>query len=413
MKKFLTMLLSVVMAVACCFCVACGGNSGSTVKPYKGMKKVNSTSEIKAGLICLHDETSTYDKNFIDAFKAACEANGVTYLIKTNVPEGTECYEAAADLVDQGCNYVFADSFGHESYMLQAANEFPEVQFSHATGTNAHVENRGNFHNAFASIYEGRYLAGYAAGLKLNTMKDKAVNNNYKVGYVGAFTYAEVVSGYTAWFLGVNAALEAGYTATMDVKFTGSWYDQTGEATAAQELINGGCVLISQHADSMGAPNTCENAGVPNVSYNGSTETACPNTFIVASKINWAPYFTYCFEQMVAGEEIALDWTGTMATESVQLTALGAAAAAGTQAALDAVKAELVEGTRKVFDLTKMTVNGQALTATTAAPGSATWANFNKANEIVANGYYHESEFRSAPSFDVTIDGINLLNTKF
>ena len=241
--------------------------------------KANNAAElakIKVGFIFLHDENSTYDLNFMNAAIAACDELGVEYLLRTNIPEGQECYNAAAELVDAGCTHVFADSFGHEDYMIQAAKEFPNVEFCHATGTKAHLENLSNYHNAFATIYEGRYLAGVAAGMKLKEMIDNGTitADQAKMGYIGAFTYAEVISGYTSFYLGARSIVPE---VTMEVTFTGSWYDETAEKEGANKLINNGCVLISQHADSMGAPTACETAGVPNVSYNGSTKEVAPN----------------------------------------------------------------------------------------------------------------------------------------
>ena len=302
-----------------------------------GTAQTKADEGIVAGLICLHDENSTYDLNFINAFKEACEARGLvegeTYYISTNIPEGQECYEEAMNMVDRGCNVVFADSFGHEDYMIEAAKEAPEVHFCHATGTKAHTENLPNYHNAFASIYEGRFMAGIAAGMKLNEMiaEGKITEEEAKMGYVGAFTYAEVISGYTSFFLGARSVCPS---ATMEVTFTGSWYDETKEKEGAQMLINDGCVLISQHADSMGAPTACEAAGVPDVSYNGSTIAAAPNTYIISSRINWAPYYTFVMDSIEAGAEIPADWTGTIETESVLLTDLNDAVAAERVATL-------------------------------------------------------------------------------
>ena len=284
MKKVLAMILALVMALSL---VAC--SNGGTDKPNKDPE----TKKIKVGFITLHDENSTYDLNFINAAKEACQTLGLVenedYFIKKNVPEGQECYNAAAELAEQGCNIIFADSFGHESFMIEAAKEFPNVQFCHSTGVRAHTEGLSNYHNAFASIYEGRYLAGIAAGMKLNQMiaEGKITADKAKMGYVGAFTYAEVISGYTSFFLGARSVCP---TATMEVTFTGSWYDETAEKEGAEKLIQNGCVLISQHADSMGAPTACEKAGVPNVSYNGSTVSVGPNTYIISSRIDWAPY---------------------------------------------------------------------------------------------------------------------------
>ena len=367
--------------------------------------------EVKVGFIFLHDEQSTYDLNFMKAAQAACEKLGIEYINKVGIPEGQECYEAAMDLVDEGCNIVFADSFGHEDYMIQAAMECPEVEFCHATGTRAHTEGLANYHNAFASIYEGRFLAGIAAGMKLKSMIDNGdiTADQAKIGYVGAFTYAEVISGYTSFFLGVRHVVPE---ATMEVTFTGSWYDLSLEAEGAQKLIDDGCVLISQHADSLGAPSTCEAAGIPNVSYNGSTIEAGPNTFIVSSRINWEPYFEYIIGQVQNGEAIDADWTGSIATGSVELTDVNEAVAAeGTVEAIEAAKAAFEAGELHVFDTDTFTVDGAKLDSYMADVD--TDPAYEGDTEVISDGYFHESEFRSAPYFDLQIDGITLLDTAF
>ena len=326
---------------------------------------------VKAGFIFLHDENSTYDLNFLNAAKEACE-----------------------------------------DYVIEAAKEYPDVQFSHATGTKAHTENLSNFHNAFASIYDGRYLAGIVAGMKLNEMIDNGdiTADQAKMGYVGAFTYAEVISGYTSFYLGARSVCPS---VTMEVTFTGSWYDETAEKEGANKLIEDGCVLISQHADSMGAPTACETAGVPNVSYNGSTASACPNTFLVSSKINWEPYFEYAINCVAAGNAIDTDWAGSLDTGSVELTELGSSVAAGTQEAIDAAKADLIAGKVHVFDITTFTVEGAELSSFVADVD--TDPDYTPDHEVVLDGYFHESDiqFRSAPYFNVQIDGITLLDTAF
>ena len=401
MKKFLK-VMAVVLVIAMLGAFAACGNNGD--EPAEKAK-------VKVGFIFLHDENSTYDLNFLNGAKAACEKLGVEYVLKTNIDESNDCYEAAADLADQGCNIVFADSFGHEDFMIQAAKEYPNVQFCHATGTKAHTEKLDNYHNAFASIYEGRYLAGVAAGLKLNEMIEagKFKAEEAKIGYVGAFTYAEVISGYTSFFLGARSICP---TATMEVQFTGSWYDETAEKEAATLLINDGCKLISQHADSMGAPTACETAGIPDVSYNGSTESQCPNTFIVSSRINWEPYFEYIIGCVNDGKAIDTDWTGTIATGSVVLTDVNEKAAAeGTQAKIDEVKAGIEAGTVKVFDTSKFTVKGENLTSYQADVDSD--ADYTPDTEVIKDGAFLESNFRSAPYFDLRIDGITLLNEKY
>lgn len=374
----------------------------------------NSKDDFKLGVILLHDEDSTYDLNFINAVKEAQKQLGLKdsqVIFKRGIPEGNECYEAACDLVDEGCKVIFADSFGHEPYMMKAAEKFPEVQFCHATGTKAHTQGLKNYHNAFASIYEGRFLAGVAAGMKLNEMIEAGTitADKAKMGYVGAYTYAEVISGLTSFYLGAKYVCPS---VTMDVQFTGSWYKEDAEKAAALALIDAGCVLISQHADSMGAPSACEDRNVPNVSYNGSTEAACPNTFIVSSKIDWTPYVKYICESTMNGTEIKADWCGDTKTGSVKLSDLGKkAATAGTQAKIDEVKALLESGKLHVFDTATFTVDGKTLTTYLADVDDM--GDYVKETEAIKDGYFHESEYRSAPYFDLRIDGITFLNEKY
>ena len=403
MKKITALLLALAMVFALC---ACGNGDKDKDKDKDGDK-----AKIKVGFIFLHDENSTYDLNFMNAAEAACKNLGVEYVFKKNIPEDQKCYDAAAELAEEGCNIIFADSFGHEPFIIEAAKEFPDVQFCHSTGTLAHTEKLSNYHNAFASIYEGRYLAGIAAGLKLNEMiaNGEFTADEAKMGYVGAFTYAEVISGYTSFFLGARSVCPS---VTMDVTFTGSWYDETAEKEAANTLIKNGCKLISQHADSMGAPTACETAGVPNVSYNGSTVSACPNTFIVSSRIDWTPYYEYAIKAVMNGETIDTDWTGTLATGSVVLTDVNEKAAAeGTAKAIADATAKLEDGSLKVFDVTTFTVKGKQLDSYMADVD--TDKDYTPDTEAVKDGAFLESTYRSAPYFDVQIDGINLLDTNF
>ena len=422
MKKILSLALVLVMILGL---AACGGKTeapaattaapaaeGETAAPET--EAAAPVSDVKLGFIFLHDENSTYDLNFMNGAKEAIAALGLTedqYLFRTNIPEGQECYDAACELADAGCNIIFADSFGHEDYMIQAAKEFPDVQFCHSTGTKAHTEGLSNYHNTFAAIYEGRYLAGVVAGLKLNEMIENGefTADQAKMGYVGAFTYAEVVSGYTSFYLGAKSVCPS---VTMDVTFTGSWYDETAEKEGANKLIQNGCKLISQHADSMGAPTACETAGVPDVSYNGSTIAACPNTYLVSSRINWAPYYEFVVNCVKNGEAIPADWTGTIDTGSVVLTDINeAACAAGTADKLAEVKAAIEDGSVKVFDTTTFTVDGK--TVDTFMADVDTDPDYTADTEVIEDGAFMESTKRSAPYFTLQIDGINLLDQAY
>lgn len=400
MKKILALLLAVVMVAAL---ASCGG------KTTGDDKDDTKAADFKIGLICLHDENSTYDNNFIQALKSVQKELNLTddqVLIKTNIGEDDSCYTAAAELVDKGCKVIFADSFGHESYVLQAAKEFKDVQFCHATGTKAHTEKVANFHNAFADIYQGRYLAGVAAGMKLNQMieEGKITADKAVIGYVGAFNYAEVVSGMTSFYLGARSICPS---ATMKVTYTNSWFDIALEREAALNLINNGCVLISQHADSEGAPKACEEKGVPNVAYNISTISMGPNTALISSKIDWSPYFKLIIENTKNGKEIPTDKCGTMAEGYVALTELNEKVAApGTKEKIEEVKAKLESGELKVYDTNNFTVKGEKLTTYLADVDDA--GDFVPETEAVKDGEFKESTYRSAPYFDIKyIDGIS------
>ena len=396
MKKTLSLILAVLMLL-------------SVTLAFASCEKTDDA--FKVGFIFLHDENSTYDKNFIDAAKAACAALGLSedqMILKTNIPETAACYDAACELVEAGCDLVFADSFGHEAFMIQAAKENPDVQFCHATGTKAHTEKIANYHNAFASIYEGRFVAGIVAGMKLNDMiaKGEITADKAVIGYVAAWPYAEVKSGYTSFFLGARSVCP---TATMKVEYTNSWFDIALEKTAAEKLIGDGCVLISQHADSEGAPKACDAAGVPNVAYNISTKDIAPNTWLISSKINWEPYMKLIIEKTRDGKgnEIPYDWCGGFEEGAVMLTELNAAyAAPGTQEAIDAAIAAFKAGTLKVFDTNTFTVGGQKLESYLADVDDL--GDFQGETEVVLNGYFNESAEgkRSAPYFDLIIDGI-------
>ena len=418
-KKILSLCLVVLMAAAV-FASCTDMNSDEAKLTESPLPEVELTkdfevpADFKIGFILLHDEASTYDLNFINAVKKVQAALGLTdeqVIYKKGIPESNACYEAACDLADAGCDIIFADSFGHESYLIKAAQEYPEIQFCHATGTMAHTAGLSNFHNAFASIYEGRYLAGVAAGMKLNEMiaAGTITAEQAKMGYVGAFTFAEVISGYTSFYLGAKSVCPS---VTMEVQFTGSWYDENLEKNAATALINNGCVLISQHADSMGAPSVCEEKNVPNVSYNGATHEACPNTFIVSSRIDWSPYYLYIIKSYSQGNPIATDWCGGAEEGSVVLTGINEnAAAEGTLAKLQEVAAKLKSGEIKVFDTNTFTVEGKKLDSYLADVD--TDPAYEKDTEVIKDGYFHESEFRAGPYFDIFIDGITLLNTNF
>ena len=351
--------------------------------------------QIKVGLILLHDENIGYDEIHLNGFMDMVKALGLTeeqYSIKYNVPETEVCYDKAIELVDEGCDIIFADSFGHESYLLQAAAEHPEVQFCHATGYQAKGSGLTNMHNYFTAIYEARYVSGVVAGLKLNEMIEngKITAEQAVMGYVGAYPYAEVISGYTAFYLGARSVCPS---VTMKVTYTNSWADMALEKEAADALIAQGCVLISQHADTTGAPTACQAAGVPCVGYNVSMISVAPDSALTSAAVVWGPYYTYAVKCLIDGEEIATDWCKGYVDGAVEIKELNEkTVAAGTEETVNAVIEKLKSGELHVFDTSTFTVEGKVLEDET----------------YVWDGYYHESELASAPSFTYIIDGITV-----
>ncbi len=383
MKK----LLSLVLAAALC------------LVSFAAMADGVPASDLKVGFIFIGDENEGYTANHYAGAQEMVQALGLSedqVIVKWNVPEDETCEDAAIDLADAGCQIIFGNSFGFESYMMNAAKEYPQVQFCHATGYQAAGSGLANFHNFFTSVYESRYVSGVVAGLKLNEMIEggKIAAEQAKIGYVGAYPFAEVISGFTSFYLGARSVCPS---ATMDVKFTNSWASFDLEKEAAEALIAGGCVLISQHADTTGAPTACEAAGVPVVGYNISMIATAPTQALTSAAVNWGPYYTYAVKSIVDGTEIAVDWCHGYADGANRITELNAAAiAAGTEEKVAEIEAALKDGSLKVFDCSTFTVGGKTLT--------------EEDSDYIKDGYFHESEKASAPSFEFIIDGITNLD---
>lgn len=412
MKKLLGLLLAAVMMFAL---TACGSGDGSDSKssadkPTNGGDSVGSgvaLADIKVGFIFIGDENEGYTAAHQNGANAMMESLGLSkdqVTFKYNVPEGDESLEAAEDLADSGCNIIFANSFGHESYVMQVAKKYPDIQFCHATGYQAASSGLSNMHNYFTSVYESRYVSGVVAGLKLNEMiKDGTIKaDEAKIGYVGAFPFAEVKSGFTAFYLGAKSVCE---TVTMEVQYTSSWADQAMELQTADALIADGCVLISQHADTVGAPTACEKAGVPVVGYNISMIEAAPNTALTSASIDWAPYYTYAVKCVLDGKAIDVDWCQGYSEGADKITELNEKTVAeGTADKVKEVEDAIKAGTLHVFDTSTFTVGGMSLEDYLASDKATDDEKALAAN--VSGGYYHESESASAPSFIFVIDGI-------
>ena len=431
-------LIALLMALAMIFCLAaCGtgdtADTGDTAADTADSADTAETADteepadtgdtaeagdaadLKIGVILVHDENTGYDAAHIDGVNTAAANTGIDpsqIIIKYNVPEDETCYDAATDLVEQGCNYIISDSYGHQSYMQQAAEENPDVVFISMTGDTAATSGLDNFKNAFCNTYEARYVSGVVAGMKLAELvangeiaDSNMQDGNIKIGYVGAFPYAEVVSGYTAFYLGVKSIVD---NVVMDVIYTNSWYDPTAESEAANALSARGCVIISQHADSTGAPSACQallDAGttVYSVGYNIDMLSVAPTAALTSAQNDWSVYYTYAFNCMLNGEEIATDWAQGYAAGANMISPLGESCAEGTAEKVAEVEAAITDGSLNVFDCSTFTVGGETLSSYTDAYG------LNGA-ETITDGVFYESTIRSAPYFDLRIDGITELS---
>lgn len=422
MKKIIALLLALMMVFGM---VACGAQeevaeetTEETVVEETTEETTEETeevaaSDVKIGAILVHDENSGYDMAHIEGLNAACEALGipmenVTY--KYNIPEDETCYDAAADLADSGCTIVFSDSYGHQTYMAQAAEEFPETIFVACTGDQAATSGLENLKNIFPYTYESRYVSGIVAGMKLaEMMEDGTVTDPY-VGYVGAFPYAEVVSGYTAFFLGIQSIVPEAH---MDVQYTNSWYDPAAEGEAAKALMSKGCVIIGQHADSTGAPAEVQAAWeagnqVYSVGYNIDMLAVAPDAALTSAQNVWSVLYQATLETFLAGETVPTDFACGAANGAQKISTLGPNVAEGTQEAVDAAWAAIADGSVKVFDTAKFTVAGETVTQAFGLDADGDFVNDH--GEAIVDGAFVESVLRSAPYFSLRIDGITELN---
>lgn len=406
MKKVLAIVLAAVMVFSL---AACGEQKEEGSKVYK------------IGMVCIGDETFAYDQNFYKAADAAKEVlskEGIEIeWIKTyKHPEGEPVAEDNETLAEEGCIVVFDNSYGQEPAMLQVAPNYKDVVFVGLTNEASSRDGLDNTLNAFPNIYEARYLAGVAAGMKLNQMisEGKITAEQAKIGYVGAYTFAEVMSGYSAFFLGARSVCPS---ATMYVNFIGSWGDYGLEEAAATTLIDDyGCVLISQHSDQVSPAVVAEKKGVYHVGYNISMCDAntAPNASIISSRIDWTNYFVKVIKAAINGEKQDQDYIGFgLSTGDVALTELNEKIAApGTADAIAAARAKIESGELHVFDTSTFTVNGGQKLESFLVDMTGDFVG-DEGYEAVFDGYFHESYFKSAPAFNAEIDGITLTNREY
>lgn len=421
MKKIIALVLAVLFV--CGALAACGGSSTDTKtddNKATSDQKTTADSDFKAGVVLVGDENEGYTFAHMEGIKTAAANLGIAddqIIWKYNIPEDEQCKDACDDLVGQGCKVIFTNSYGHQSYTQQAAEEYPEVQFVAMTGDTAKASGLSNFSNAFTRVYESRYVSGVVAGLKLQQLIDDGKiadenkdGDNIKIGYVGAYPYAEVVSGYTAFYLGIKSVVE---NVVMDVQYTNSWFDMVAEGAAADALMARGCVIIGQHADSTGAPSAVQAAldsgkVAYSVGYNVDMLSVAPTAALTSATNNWAVYYEYALGTAMKGEKIDTNWAEGYEKDAVAITALGESCAEGTQEKVDDIIAKIKAGELQVFAQDSFTVNGEKVEEAFATDTDGDFA--PDADNAMFDGYYHESYFQSAPSFQLRIDGITELN---
>ena len=413
MKRFLSILLVLVMVLTM---------TGCSEKVEAAAGEDNSYKGPKIGLILVGDENEGYTYAHMLGIREAAKKLGIpdeAFIWKYNIPEDQTTYDMAVDLVENGANLIISNSYAHQPFMQQAASEYPEVTFVADTGDNGAVSGLSNLKNAFPHTYESRFVSGVVAGMKIKELEENGAlvdknftaDGNVRIGYVGAFPYAEVVSGYTAFFLGLRSVYPK---AEMFVEYTNSWFDLTAEATIADDLMSQGCVIVSQHADSTGAPSQLQKNMEDNkygftaysVGYNVSMLDVAPDVALTSASNNWERYYEYAFKCWQDGSDIMVDWSEGYENDAVNITELGKSCAEGTKEAVEKIEAEIKAGTLHVFDASTFTINGQTPTSILGDVD----ADFVPEKECLIDGYFHESEFRSAPYFAERIDGITELS---
>ena len=425
-KKVLALLLVCAMALAL---VACGGNNNAQQPSNSGGSDAQQPAadgggngegeakSVKVGLICIGDENDQgYTYNFIRGKEAATEAlaaNGINveWVVKWNIGEDSGCEDANIELAEEGCDLIINNSFGFEPFMLKVAPDYPEIEFIACTNQASWGDGLENTHNAFANIYEGRYLAGVVAGMKLQQMIDdgEITADQAIIGYVGAFSFAEVISGFTAYYLGARSVCPS---VTMKVQFVGSWSDATEEANAASALADMGCVMISQHSDNTTPATTAQSKGVFHTGYNNDMIGVAPKASLIGTRIDWAPYFEYAIGSVANGGSFDQDWCHGMDMGAVVMTPLNEdIAAPGTAEKLAEVADQLRSGKLQVFDTSTFTIGGEALSSAFALDTDGDFT--PDSEEAVFDGAFHESHFQSAPYFALRIDGIEWINEAF
>lgn len=365
-------------------------NEGATPGPTDTINAEGeqlSFSNVKVGFVHVGDPSDMgYTYNHDLGTQNMMKALGLSenqVLNKFNISEDDNCAAALRELAEDGCNIIFATSHGFEPYVQEVAAEYLDIQFCHANGYMAPT-GEPNTHNYFGRIHEARYLSGIVAGMKAKEI------GNPKLGYVAAFPYAEIVSGFTAFYLGAKSVYPE---VTMKIMYTGSWNDPTKEAQNTQALADAGCGVISQHCDSSAPATAAQKAGIFQVGYNSPMIDVAPNASLTSAVWDWSKYLVFAVTCVVNGETIPPDWAGGLSDGVCNISALNEALIAdGSKEAVETARTAIMNGTLQVFagPLHGFSAEGEEIT-------------------IEEGDYYEESIKASCPSWYYILDGCEVV----
>ncbi len=293
---------------------------------------------LKVGMVLIglqDDGFSGAHYNGLEGMKTALGLKDEQVLYKFNVPETAECDAALRELVDAGCQIIFGNSWGFMNFMEEIAEEYPEVIFSHCSG---YKNNGVNFNNYFGRIYQARYLAGIAAGLKTQTGK---------IGYVAAWAdNAEVNGGINAFALGVQSVNP---DAMVYVKYISSWFDPTLEKQTAVALLDMDCDVIAQHVDTSMPQVAAQEAGKFGCGYNTDMTLAAPDAHLTAPIWHWASVYTAQVQDVVNGTWVPENYFLGLKEGMVDISPLSKNVAPGTAEKIEEARARILSGEWDVF----------------------------------------------------------------
>lgn len=341
-----------VLLMATMILTGCGGTQAiddyatnqGTKSAQKKTEETEAKEKIKVGVIHLTDPaegsgyTYTHDLG-IQGMQQNLGLSDDQIIRKINVDDADKkaTEKAIKECIDEGCNVIFATSWGYMEKVAEMAEKYPDVYFSHGTG---YMSNGKNFNNYFGRIYQARYLSGIVAGM--NTTANK-------IGYVAAMddSNSEVTGGIDAFALGIYSVNP---DAKVYVKVTNSWYDPKAEKAAAKKLLDMGCDVITQHCDTSYPQTMAQEKGVYGIGYNSDMSKEAPEACLCSVIWNWSAYYTTAVQSIMDGTWDGSNYYGGMNENLVGITELANFCKEGTVEKVEEAKKKILSGENGVFD---------------------------------------------------------------